>query len=114
MILVSLLKMTSIQGWEKLFLKYMFRYFQKLYKEINLRVMHPRLESERKISGLLGYLVDFSPQAPKLKIKSTPKKFLIFSQKKYFLYFEKWNFLALRLKDFLCFLRKKCFLYFEK
>ena len=39
---------------------------------------------------------------------STPqlKKFLIFSQKKFFLYFRKYNFLALCLKNFLYFRRE--------
>ena len=42
------------------------------------------------------------PSAPKLEKYNKPiaKKFLIFSQKKLFLYFEKRNFLALRVKDF--------------
>ena len=44
------------------------------------------------------------------------KKFLIFSQNKFFLYFEKRNFLTLRLKNFLYFsdpaLKNKFFLYF--
>ena len=56
----------------------------------------------------------------------TPKKFLIFSQKKVFLtfretenlksflYFGKWNFTTLRLKNFIHFLKRKLFLYFRK
>ena len=40
------------------------------------------------------------------------KKFLLFSQKKFFLYFRKWNFLATSLKNFYIFFPKNFFLYF--
>ena len=46
--------------------------------------------------------------------KKTLKKFILFSKKKKFLYFGKWNFLALKLKNFLYFLKRKFFLYFGK
>ena len=46
-----------------------------------------------------------------LKI-TTLKKFLIFSQKKFFLYFRKWNFLAKSLKNFYIFFPNNFFLYF--
>ena len=53
-------------------------------------------------------------EAPKIKKKSTLKKFLIFFQKKKFLLFPECNFRTPRLKRFLYFLRINFFLYFEK
>ena len=50
----------------------------------------------------------------KNKKKSTLKNFLYFQKKRFFLYFEKLNFLVLRLKRFLYFLKEKPFLYFGK
>ena len=45
-----------------------------------------------------------------------PLKFFLYFRKWDFLalYFEKWNFPALILKDFLYFLKRKLFLHFEK
>ena len=43
--------------------------------------------------------MNFSAQARKIK-KFTLKKCLIFFQKKFFLYFEEWNFLTPKLKKF--------------
>ena len=48
----------------------------------------------------------FWSQARKIKKKSLWKNFLYFLNKKFFLYFGKWNFLALRLKNSLYFLKK--------
>ena len=50
----------------------------------------------------------------KSKNKPTLENFLIISQKKIFLYFERWCFLAPKLKTFLCFLKKKFYLFFGK
>ena len=61
-----------------------------------------------------GYLTHFSAETRKTKKKLFWKNFLYFSKKRKFLYFGKWNFLALRLKTFLYFLKKKFFLYFGK
>ena len=45
-------------------------------------------------------------QARKVKKRPTLKKFLIFSQRKFFLYFGKWNFLASSLKTTIFYQRK--------
>ena len=50
---------------------------------------------------------------PWKKVSYILEKFIIFSQKDFFLYFRKWNFLSLRWKRILYFL-KKAFLIFRK
>ena len=56
-------------------------------------------------SGFKSHLAHFPAQAQKSKIYLFPKNSL---------YFRKWNFLALILKNFLYFLERKLFLYFLK
>ena len=63
-------------------------------------------------------MAHFSSQAQKIK-KIHPEKmlytfYIVFIFFKFFLYFGKLNFLAVRLKLFLYFLKKMFFLYFGK
>ena len=72
------------------------------YTIINLLLKPSKTES----SIIKGYLGQFSAQALKKLKKFTLNKFLIFSQKEFFLYFGN--------MELLYFLKKKFFLYFRK
>ena len=63
---------------------------------------------------LQGHLAHFLAQTQKLKIIHSKHIFHVFSKKKFFLYFVKWNFLALRLKDLLYFKIPTFKFFFEK
>ena len=65
-------------------------------KKLNCKPIHKK----QRIIGLL--VLFLRPSSINKKINSEKKK--IFSRIKFFLYFRKWNFLTLTLKDFLYFL----------
>ena len=80
---------SDILGNETIFPKKVFPIFREMELFIHSLKFFPELK-----------FIIFFPT------KTALKKFLIFSQKKFSLYFGKWNFLALSLKEFLYSMRE--------